>query len=83
MSSETSKIVPKYIFHKNFTYDRDRLTSAFGHNATAVGWVDDPVVVLDCVQSLYDRAHAPNVTVDLSVIDELIRQICVQSTLHL
>jgi len=59
------------------------LTNAFGQNAAAVSWVNYPVIVLDSVQSLNDRAHTTNVTVDLSIIDELIWQVCVQPTLHL
>ena len=62
---------------------RQALTNALGYNAAAVGWVNHPVVVLDCMQSLNDGAHTANVTVDLCVIDELVRQIRVQPTLHL
>ena len=59
------------------------LTNAFRHNATAVGWVNHPVIVLDGVQGLNDGADTTNVTVDLSIVDKLIWQIHVQPTLHL
>jgi len=51
---------------------RKRLTDALGYNATAVGWVDNPIVVLDGVQRLNDGAHSANVIVDLCIVDELI-----------
>ena len=59
-------------YNTSHTLHRLRLTSALGHNATAVGWVDHPVIVLDCVQGLNDRAHTANVAVDMSVVNELI-----------
>ena len=50
----------------------NRPTCTLGQNAAAVGWVDHPVVVLDCMKHLNDGAHTTNVTVYLCVVDELI-----------
>lgn len=58
-------------------------TEAFGQDSAAVLGVDDPVVVLERVHDLQDRAHPPNGVVDGHCANELRCQVCVQRQLHL
>lgn len=59
------------------------LTEAFGDDPAAVLWVDDPVVVFQCVHDLEHSAHPANGIVDGHRADELCRQVSVERQLHL
>lgn len=63
--------------------ERLNLTEAFGQDSTAVLGVDNPVVVLERVHDLQDRAHPPNGVVDVHCAYELRCQVRVQRQLHL
>ena len=58
-------------------------TYSLGHEAAAVLGVGHPVVVLEGVHRLEDRAHTADVVVDLGIIDELTRQVRIQLHLYL
>ena len=58
-------------------------TQSLGRDAAAVLRGDHPVVELERVHGLQDGRHAPDVGVDVGVVDELSRQVAVQLCLHL
>ena len=59
------------------------LTEAFGDDPAAVLWVDNPVVIFQCMHDLQHRAHPADGVVDGHCADELRRQVSVEGQLHL
>lgn len=57
------------------------LTESFRRDATLGPWIDDPVVVLECMHSLQHSRDTPHGWVDLRVCQELSGQVGVQACL--
>ncbi len=76
----TSEVLVSFCVHTSITFTR---TDALGDDAGAVLRVGDPVVVLECVHRLQHGRHAPDVVVDLRVVDELRGEVRVQLSLNL
>lgn len=82
MSNEYTSLLFLVIFRGIHNICAGIHTHSFRSDAALRPWVHNPVVELQCVHSLENRADSPHTAVNVCVGQEVCRQVAVQPGLH-